>query len=99
MEVSLTHILDRPVLGREFSEEVIRDNLDLGCPDRVQLILEKRVSKLTPGRFRTRVIQEGVSPSPHIEYTQCDVKQYFKKAVAYERRSRFATPVTCSNIC
>jgi hypothetical protein len=79
MEVSLTQIFDRPLRGREFFEEVIRDNLDLGRPDRVQLIFEKRVGKLTPGRFRTRVIQEGVSPSLHIEYKQCDLKQYFKE--------------------
>jgi protein gp37 len=35
MEVSLTQIFDRPLRGREFFEEVIRDNLDLGRPDRV----------------------------------------------------------------
>jgi len=79
MEVSLTQIFDRPVRGREFFEEVIRDNLDLGRPDRVQLIFEKRVGKMTPGRFRTRVIQEGVNPSLHIEYKQCDLKQYFRE--------------------
>jgi hypothetical protein len=30
MEVSLTQIFDRPLRGREFFEETIRDNLDLG---------------------------------------------------------------------
>jgi hypothetical protein len=34
MEVSLTQIFDRPLQGREFFEEIIRDNLDLGRPDR-----------------------------------------------------------------
>ncbi len=34
MEVSLTQVFDDPVRGREFFEEVIRDNLDLGRPDR-----------------------------------------------------------------
>ena len=38
MEVSLTQIFARPVRGREFFEEVMRDNLDLGRPDRVLLI-------------------------------------------------------------
>ena len=32
MEVSLTQIFDRPLRGREFFEEVIRDNLDWGGP-------------------------------------------------------------------
>src|SRR6185369_5982014 len=63
VEVSLTQIFDRPVRGREFFEEVIRDNLDLGRPDRVQLVFGRVVTKKTPGRFRTRVIQDGVRPS------------------------------------
>src|SRR6266571_978151 len=42
MEVSLTQIFDRPQKGREFFEEVMRDNLDLGRPDRLQLIFERR---------------------------------------------------------
>jgi len=33
LEVSLTQIFDRPLRGREFFEEIIRDNLDLGRPD------------------------------------------------------------------
>ncbi len=47
MEVSLTQIFDRPLRGREFFEEVIRDNLDLGRPDRVQWIVEQRLTKAT----------------------------------------------------
>ena len=39
--------------GRIFFEEVIRENLDLGRPDQVQLIFERRVTRRTPGRFRT----------------------------------------------
>jgi hypothetical protein len=38
MEFSLTQIVDRPMAGRQFFEEVIRDALDLGRPDRIQLI-------------------------------------------------------------
>ncbi|HEX6878815.1 MAG TPA: hypothetical protein VF135_00495 [Terriglobales bacterium] len=89
MEVSLTQIFDRPVRGREFFEEVIRDNLDLGRPDRVQLIFERRVGKRTPGRFRTRVIQDGVNPSLHIEYKQCDLKQYFKEGRGLRTETTF----------
>ena len=32
-EFSLTQVLDRPLSGRVFFEEVIRENLDLGQPD------------------------------------------------------------------
>lgn len=78
-EFSLTQILDRPVAGRIFFEEVIRENLDLGRPDQVQLIFHRRVTKRTPGRFRTRVITEGVLPSLHVDYQTSRIKQYFKQ--------------------
>ena len=66
-EFSLTQVLDRPLDGRIFFEQVIRDNLDLGRPDRVELVFNRRITKRTPGRFRTRVITEGVIPSLHID--------------------------------
>ncbi len=75
MEVSLTQIFDRPLRGREFFEEIIRDNLDLGRPDRVQLVFDRVVTKKTPGEFLTRVIQDGVHPSLHISYKNFDLKR------------------------
>jgi hypothetical protein len=47
-EFSLTQILDRPLSGRIFFEEIIRENLDLGRPDKVQLVFDQRVTKKTP---------------------------------------------------
>jgi hypothetical protein len=81
-EFALTQVLDRPVTGRCFFEEVIRENLDLGRPDQVQLIFNRRVSRRTPGRFRTRVLTEGVVPSLHVEYKKSKVKQYHKEGQA-----------------
>jgi hypothetical protein len=78
-EFSLTQVLDRPVHGRFFFEEVIRENLDLGRPDQVQLIFDRRVTRKTPGRFRTRVITEGVIPTLHVDYKRSRIKQYFKE--------------------
>ena len=40
-EFSLTQMLDRPVSGRIFFEQVIRDNLDLGRPDQVGLVFDR----------------------------------------------------------
>jgi hypothetical protein len=77
-EFSLTQVLDRPVTGRVFFEEIIRDNLDLGRPDRVQLVFNRRVSRRTPGRFRTRVITDGVTPSLYVAYKASYIKQYHK---------------------
>src|ERR1700682_429288 len=91
-EVSLTQIFDRPLRGREFFEEVIRDNLDLGRPDRVQLIFDRVVTKKTPGEFRTRVIQDGVRPSLHIQYKNFDLKQYFKEGRGCRTEGTFRNP-------
>ena len=92
MEVSLTQIFDRPLRGREFFEEIIRDNLDLGRPDRVQLIFDRVVTKKTPGEFRTRVIQDGVHPSLHINYKNFDLKQYFKEGRGCRTEGTFRNP-------
>ena len=81
-EFSLTQVLDKPVTGRVFFEQVIRENLDLGRPDQVQLIFSRRIQKNTPGRFRTRVITEGVIPSLHIDYKKSRIKQYHKEGRA-----------------
>ncbi len=81
-EFSLTQVLDRPVQGRVFFEEVIRENLDLGRPDQVQLIFSRRVNRRTPGTFRTRVITEGVIPSLHVNYKSSRIKQYYKEGHA-----------------
>ena len=67
-EFSLTQVLDRPVTGRVFFEEAIRENLDIGRPSQVQLIFDRRVTRRTPGKFRTRVITDGVVPSLHVDY-------------------------------
>lgn len=79
LECSLTQVFRRPVQGREFFEEVIRENLDLGRPDRVQLLFDRKIIATTPGTFRTRVITEGVAPSLHIEYKKTLIKPYFKE--------------------
>jgi hypothetical protein len=78
-EFSLTQILDRPLSGRILFEEIIRENLDIGRPDMVQLVFDRRVTKNTPGRFRTRVLTEGVIPSLHVDYKNSRIKQYFKR--------------------
>ena len=85
-EFSLTQVLDRPVSGRVFFEHVIRDNLDAGRPDQISLIFDRRLMRRgprpTPGRFRTRVITDGVTPSLHIDYKHTTIKQYHKEGRA-----------------
>lgn len=89
LEVSRTQVFDRPRRGREFFEEVLRDHLDLGRPDRMQLLFDRKITRATPGRFRTRLITAGVSPSLHLEYKRCHIKQYFKEGRALRTETTF----------
>src|SRR5277367_2614272 len=67
-EFALTQVLDRPRTSRVFFEEVIRENLDLGRPDKVQLLFGRRVSTrcysrlLRPGL--ARIIPQQADDSP-----------------------------------
>ena len=78
MEFSRTQVFPQPIRGRQFFESVIRENLDLGRPERVKLVFNRQVRKNTPGRFSTRVVTNGVHPSIHISYKNTELKQYFK---------------------
>ena len=77
-----TEVFDRPLAGRVFFEEVVRENLDMGRPDHVQLIFNRRVNRRTPTRYRTRVITDGVIPSLHVDYKHSRIKQYHKEGRA-----------------
>lgn len=96
LEVSLTQVFDRPVQGRHFFEEVIRENLDLGRPDRVTLVFPRRIIRSTPPPqrgYRTRIITDGVNPSLHIDYKHSHVKQYFKENRALRTETTINEPL------
>lgn len=88
-EFSRTQVFVDSAQGRQWFEAVIRDNLDVGRPDRIQLVFERRVTKATPGLFRTQVVQEGVNPSLHAYYKRTHVKQYFKEQRALRTETTF----------
>ena len=81
-EFSLTQVLDQPLHGRLFFEQVIRENLDLGRPEEVQLIFNRKITRRTPGRFRTRVVTRDVTPSLNVYYKNTRIKQYHKESRA-----------------
>jgi len=85
-EFSLTQMLDQPLSGRVLFEEVIRENLDIGRPDKVGLVFDRRIRRRgkhpTPGRWRTRVLTEGITPSLHVDYKHNKIKQYHKEGRA-----------------
>ncbi|MGA2015083.1 MAG: hypothetical protein ABSH51_31765, partial [Solirubrobacteraceae bacterium] len=54
IELSDTRVFDRPAAGRAWFEQTIRDQLDIGRPDKVQIVFGRKITKTTPGRFQTR---------------------------------------------
>jgi hypothetical protein len=91
-EYSHTQVFDRPLAGRQFFEEVIRENLDLGRPDRIQLLFGRRVPRTCPSSFRTRVVQNGVLAKLSVQYKNSRVKQYFKEGRALRTETVINNP-------
>ena len=82
IEFSDTRVFDRPQAGRAFFEGVIRDHLDLGRPEEVALLFDRRINRRTPGSFRTKVLTKGVDPQITVFYRSSRLKQYFKEGRA-----------------
>ncbi|MCL4298791.1 MAG: hypothetical protein KJ077_23840 [Anaerolineae bacterium] len=91
VEFSRTQVFADPVRGRQWFEAVIRDNLDGERPDHIQLIFERRVTKQTPGYFRTQVVQEGVNPSLHAYY-----KSLVARSIGVCWTSNISASIVCS---
>lgn len=68
-------MLNSPVSGRMLLEKVIPGKPCFGHSDQVGLVFGRRLMRAgprpPPGRFRTRVITDGLAPSLHVGYKQC----------------------------
>jgi hypothetical protein len=82
LEISDTRTFDRPASGRAWFERTLPDQLTLGRPDQVAVVFGRRVSRKTPGRFHTRIINPGVQAAIQVHYRASKVKQYFKEGRA-----------------
>ena len=96
IEFSTTMALDRPLSGRIFFEQLIRDNLDIGRPDKVNLVfgrtIRQRGKGQTPGTFRTQVITSGTCPHIYLFYKKTQVKQYLKEGRALRTETTLNQP-------
>jgi hypothetical protein len=96
IEFSTTMALDRPVSGRIFFEQLIRDNIDIGRPDKVNIVfgrqIRRRGKSQTPGTFRTQVITAGVCPYLYLYYKKTQVKQYLKEGRALRTETTINQP-------
>ena len=95
-EFSTTMALDPPLAGRIFFEQLIRDNLDIGCPDKVNLVFSRTIRQRgkfrTPGTFPTQVITNDTCPYLYLFYKKTQVKQYLKEGRALRTETTFNQP-------
>ena len=86
LEVSDTAVFDQPRRARAWFEAAIGGHLDLGRPERVALVVNRRVVNRgrfkTPGRFATEVIARDVAPQLQIHYKSSKAKAYLKEGRA-----------------
>src|SRR5262249_14367104 len=96
LECSLTQVLDRPLSGRIFFEQLIVDNLDLGRPQKVSLIFGRQIHtgrrRRTKASCRTRLVSTDVIPSLHVDYKHCTITQYFKEGRAIRTETTINDP-------
>jgi len=87
-EFALTQVLDRPVSGRIFFEEVIRENLDIGRPSQVQLIrwrgslAARRLQKLSH-----QAVPQGRACTPHRNDHQQHARLRHRQAIEEPART------------
>ncbi len=86
LEVSDTAVFDQPRRARAWFEAAIGDHLDLGRPERVSLLVDRRVlsgsKHKTPGRFATEIITRDTAPQLQIHYRSSKAKAYLKEGRA-----------------
>jgi hypothetical protein len=82
LEVSATHVFRQPLHGRQFFEQVLHEHLDLRRPEQIQLVFGRKVTRATPGLFRTTLITRDVHPSLSLFYKHSKLKQYLKDGKA-----------------
>jgi hypothetical protein len=107
LEVSDTAVFDQPRRARAWFEAAIGDHLDLGRPERVSLLVDRKVVNhgrfKTPGRFATEVITRDTAPQLQIHYKSSKAKAYLKEGRALRvettvnNASDFALHKTLSN--
>ncbi len=61
-EFALTQVFDKPIQGRQYFEQIIRENIDLGRPENVSLIFSRRVTKRPLVSFKHALLHGKLSP-------------------------------------
>ena len=84
VEVSRTLVFDDPRRARRFFEALVADNIDIGRPERVDVVFGRgRRGRTTPRHLhQTRVFTPGTDVHIDFRYKHSRVKQYLKEGRA-----------------
>jgi hypothetical protein len=88
IETSRTLVFDEDCHARAFFEALLRENMDLGRPENVELLFRRgerrgQPAKILPARgFRTAIDQHCEMVTINVFYKNSRVKQYLKDGVA-----------------
>jgi hypothetical protein len=93
IEISRTIVFTQPRYARAFTDALLVDNLDLGRPDTMELIFDRRVQANTEGEFKTKVVTRGVEVTINAFYKHSRIKQYLKQG----RALRIETVINAPN--
>lgn len=89
VEVADTRVFDRPLRGRQYFEALIPAHLTLVRPERLSLLIDRRITRATPTEFRTEVITPFTLPALRFRYKHTDIKQYLKEGRALRTETTF----------
>ena len=82
VEVSRTLVFTSSRHARTFFEALVTDNLDLGRPDTIEIIFDRRIvtgrQRATQGTFKTKVVTRGTEVTINAFYRHSRIKQYLK---------------------
>ena len=82
IEVSRTIVFDAPRRARAFFEAVVADNIDIGRPDELKVVFNRRIRSDTKGEFATKVVTRGTDVTINAFYKHSRIKQYLKEGRA-----------------
>ncbi|TAK33186.1 MAG: hypothetical protein EPO40_00785 [Myxococcaceae bacterium] len=89
VEVSDTRVFDRPLRARQYFEALIPEHLALSRPTSLSLLVDRRITRATPGDFRTEVVTPFTLPTLRFRYKHTEIKQYLKQGRALRTETTF----------
>jgi len=83
IEASRTVVFDAPRNTRAFFEALLVDNLDVGRPEKMEIIFGRRVRTDPDGGYRTRLLWAGDQVTLKAYFRHSRVKSYLKEGRAF----------------